>query len=140
MNPGSISFGERANGAALDVEILGYRYPDVAEPDGLDLLDIAVRLYAPPVETLFNLAVRVRDLECLRAYLERISGGNGPREVVKLADGLFELTFAPTRRGPVLMGVMLRDVERAHVRVEYLVTLEPHHIGRAATRLDALLR
>ena len=140
MNPGSVPFGERANGAALEIDILGYRYPDVAEPDGLDLLEIAARLFAPPVETEFNLAVRVRELEGLHAYLERISGGNGPREIVKLADGLFELTFAPTRRGPVLMGVMLRDVERAHVRVEYLVTLEPHHIGRAAARLDERLR
>ncbi len=140
MNPGSVPFGERENGAALEIDILGYRYPDVAEPDGLDLLEIAARLYAPPVESSFALAVRVRELEGLQAYLERISGGNGPREIVKLADGLFELTFAPTRRGPVLMGVMLRDVERAHVRVEYLVTLEPHHIGRAAARLDERLR
>ncbi|MDH2908761.1 MAG: hypothetical protein HKL92_07030 [Candidatus Eremiobacteraeota bacterium] len=140
MNPGSIPLGERANGAALDIEILGYRYPDVAEPDGLDLLEIAARLYAPPVESLFNLAVRVREFEILRAYLDRISGGNGPRDVVKLADGLCELTFAPSRRGPVLLGVMLRDVERAHVRVEYLVTLEPHHIGRAVSALDTVLR
>lgn len=139
MNPDSVPFGERANGAALEIDILGYRYPDVAEPDGLDLLEIAARLFAPPVETEFNLAVRVRELEGLHAYLERISGGNGPREIVKLADGLFELTFAPTRRGPVLMGVMLRDVERAHVRVEYLVTLEPHHIGRAAAKLHESL-
>ncbi|NNM98488.1 MAG: hypothetical protein HKL91_01645 [Candidatus Eremiobacteraeota bacterium] len=140
MNPGRIPFGERANGAALEIDILDYRYPDVAEPDGLDLLEIATRLYAPPVESVFNLAVRVRELESLRSYLERISGGNGPRDVLKLADGLFELTFAPSRRGPVLLGVMLHDVERAHVRVEYLITLEPHHIGRAASALDAVLR
>ena len=140
MIPGSITFGERANGAALEIEILGYRYPDVAEPDGLDLLDVAARLYAPPVESAFDLAIRVRDLENLRSYLERIAGGNGPRELLRFADGLFELTFAPSRRGPVLLGVMARDVERAHVRVEYLVTLEPHHIGKAVGALDAVLR
>jgi len=140
MKPGSIPFGERANGAALAIDILGYRYPDVAEPDGLDLIEVAARLYAPPVESVFNCSVRVRELQSLRSYLDGISGGNGPGGLVQLAEGLFELTFAPSRRGPVLLGVMLRDVERAHVRVEYLVTLEPHHIGRAVAALDASLR
>ena len=139
MTAGSIRFGEAESGARLEIEILGLRHPEVAEPEGLDLLDIRVHADAPPVDAYFDLVLRVEELHELTDYLVRIVSGNGPQEMLALADGLLELRFAPSRRGPVLLGVTLKSVDLSHVRIEYLVTLEPRHISRACAALQAVV-
>jgi hypothetical protein len=114
----------------VSIEILGYAHPEVAEPEGMDLLDCLVHADAPPVQAAFPVPIRVEELGAVADYLSAINSGNGPNESFTIAGGLFELSFAPSRRGPVLCAVRLKSIERAHVRLEYLVTLEPEAITR----------
>jgi hypothetical protein len=57
-----------------------------------------------------------------------------------LAAGLLSLSFAPSKRGPVLCAVLLKTIDTSHVRLEFLITLEPEEISRtlfAFTQLKA---
>ena len=128
MTARTIHIGEGEPQVAL--EILGYAHPDVAEPEGMDLLDCLVHAVAPPVRATFPVPIRVDELRAVGAYLEQINSGNGPPASFAIAGGLFELSFAPSRRGPVLCAVRLKSIEQAHARLEYLVTLEPESITR----------
>lgn len=112
------------------IEIVGYAHPDVAEPDGMDLLDCNVHAVAPPVDAAFPVSIRVDELRALRAYLAEINSGNGPSASFSISGGIFELAFAPSRRGPVLCAVRLKSIDASHVRLEYMVTLEPEQITR----------
>ncbi len=125
-----------AGESSVALEIAGYVHPEVAEPEGMDLLECRVHAAAPPVRATFGVTVRVEELHAVRGYLERINTGNGPAASFSLAGGLFELSFAPSRRGPVLCGVRLKSIERSHVRLEYLITLEPEEITRVLRDLD----
>jgi hypothetical protein len=128
MTARTIRIGEGEPHVAL--EVLGYAHPEVAEPEGMDLLDCRVHAAAPPVTAVFPVLIRVDELRDLAAYLEQINSGNGPPSDFSLAGGLFELSFVPSRRGPVLCAVRLKSIEQAHARLEYLVTLEPETITR----------
>lgn len=120
------------------VEILGYVHPEVAEPDGMDLLECLVHADAPPVRATFPVPIRVEELRSVGSYLFEINSGNGPSANFSLAGGLFELSFAPSRRGPVLCAVRLKSIEQAHVRLEYMITLEPEAITRLLRDMEAL--
>jgi hypothetical protein len=122
----------------LRLEALGFVHPDIAEPEGLDLLHVRAHASAQPVVADFDLSVAVYELRDLRAYLEEINSGNGPTHSFSVAEGVLTLSFAPTRRGPVLCSVLLKGVDLSHVRLEYLVTLEPRDITRTIAELDAL--
>jgi hypothetical protein len=122
------------------IQIVGYVHPEVAEPEGMDLLDCFVRALAPPVDATFPVSIRVEELRSVRAYLSQINSGNGPAGSFSISGGLFDLSFAPSRRGPVLCAVGLKSIERSHVRLEYLVTLEPEEITRLLGDLEALDR
>jgi hypothetical protein len=135
MNPQTVRIG--TGDLHVAIEVLGYAHPDVAEPDGMDLLDCAVRAVAPPVDAVFPVAIRVDELRALRSYLAEINSGNGPSASFSISGGIFELAFAPSRRGPVLCAVRLKTIEAAHVRVEYMVTLEPEQITRLLGDLAA---
>ncbi|MHB8147576.1 MAG: WapI family immunity protein [Vulcanimicrobiaceae bacterium] len=122
----------------LRLEVVDYEHPDVAEPEGLDLLACRVHASAAPVHATFSYAIRVGELAELRAYLEHINSGNGPPGAFSIAGGLLELSFAPSRRGPVLCAVLLKSIDASHVRLEFLVTLEPEALTRALTDLAHL--
>lgn len=119
------------DGTHLRIEILGYEHPDVAEPQGFDLLECRLHAVAPPVQASFTFSVRVMELVELRGYLAEINSGNGPPASFAIAGGLFNLSFAPSRRGPVLCAVLLKSIDASHVRLEFLITLEPQDISRA---------
>ncbi|HUN29266.1 MAG TPA: hypothetical protein VMV65_05645 [Alphaproteobacteria bacterium] len=123
-----------------EIHIAGYVHPEVAEPEGMDLLDCAVRAVAPPVEATFPVSIRVDELRSLGSYLAQINSGNGPAGNFSFAGGLFDLSFAPSRRGPVLCAVGLKSIEASHVRLEYLVTLEPQAITKLLADLAAFER
>jgi hypothetical protein len=130
------------DGAHLRVEIVGYEHPEVAEPQGFDLLECHVHASAEPVRASFAYSVRVMELVELRAYLAEINSGNGPPAAFAMAGGLLNLSFAPSRRGPVLCAVLLKSIDASHVRLEFMITLEPRDISRALAdlaRLPALL-
>ena len=122
----------------LRIEIVGYEHPEVAEPQGLDLLKSRVHASAPPVKAAFDLSIRADELLDLRSYLGEINSGNGPPATFAIAGGLLSLSFAPSRRGPVLCAVMLKSIDASHIRLEYLVTLEPGAISRALGQFAAL--
>ena len=126
--------------AHVAIQIAGYVHPEVAEPEGMDLLDCFVHAIAPPVDATFPVSVRVDELRSLGAYLAQINSGNGPAGNFSFAGGLFDLSFAPTRRGPVLCAVGLKSIEASHVRLEYLVTLEPQEITKLLQDLAAFER
>lgn len=128
----------RDSGAHLRVEIAGFEHPDVAEPQGLDLLDCRAHAIAEPVRASFRYSVRAEEFWDVRAYLERINSGNGPPKAFSIAGGLFGLAFAPTRRGPVLCAVTLKNIDESHVRLEYMIALEPEDIRRAVEDLERL--
>lgn len=136
MTAKTVRIGEGEPSVAL--EILGYVHPEVAEPDGMDLLECLVHADAPPVKATFPVSMRVEELRNLAAYLAEINSGNGPSGSFSIAGGLFELSFAPTRRGPVLCAVRLKSIEQAHVRLEYLVTLEPEAITKLLREMQSL--
>jgi hypothetical protein len=128
----------RDQGAAVSIEIVGYEHPEVAEPQGFDLLSCRVHAKAGPVEASFHYSVRVVEQVELRAYLAEINSGNGPPATFALAGGLLNLSFAPSRRGPVLCAVLLKSIDVSHVRLEFMITLEPADISAALGDLARL--
>lgn len=138
MVPQTLYLGDSSGSAHVRFEVTGYVHPERAEPAGMDLLLCTVRAVAPPVDAAFELSIRVEEFAALGEYLAQINSGNGPPANFAFADGLLELSFAPSRRGPVLCAVRLKSIDTAHVRVEYLVTLEPEAISRSVTSLAAL--
>ncbi len=138
MTSHTIRIGDGQPCAVL--QIAGYVHPEVVEPEGMDLLDCFVRAVAPPVEATFAVSIRVDELRALSSYLAEINSGNGPAGNFSFAGGLFDLSFAPSRRGPVLCAVGLKSIEASHVRLEYLVTLEPQEISKLLQDLAAFER
>ncbi|MGA8535348.1 MAG: hypothetical protein WB615_14670 [Candidatus Tumulicola sp.] len=131
-----VRLGSR-DAAHLRVEVAGYLHPEVAEPQGFDLLDCRAHATAEPVTASFAYAVRVNELFELRSYLGEINSGNGPSAAFAMAGGLLNLSFAPSRRGPVLCAVLLKNIDASHVRLEFMIALEPRDISRT---LDDLAR
>jgi hypothetical protein len=138
MQSHTVRIGE--NEPYVAIEVAGYVHPDVAEPEGMDLLDCLVHACAPPVKATFRVSIRVDELRALSTYLAEINSGNGPAGSFSISGGLFDLSFAPSRRGPVLCAVGLKSIEASHVRLEYMVTLEPEEITRLLQELAALDR
>lgn len=128
----------RHDGANLRIEIAGYQHPEVAEPQGFDLLDCRIHATAEPVRASFHYSVRVMELVELRGYLAEINSGNGPPAAFGIAGGLLNLSFAPSRRGPVLCAVLLKSIDTSHVRLEFMITLEPRDISRAVADMTRL--
>jgi len=135
MSPQSLRIG--AGDVYVGILIAGYAHPDVAEPEGMDLLECSVRAVAPPVDANFPVEIRIDELRSLRSYLAEINSGNGPSASFAISGGIFELSFAPSRRGPVLCAVRLKSIEASHVRLEYMITLEPEEITRLLGDLSA---
>lgn len=138
---GEDSFDVRLGGGDsthLRIEIAGYEHPDVAEPQGFDLLECHVHAHARPVEASFVYSIRVHELVELRGYLAEINSGNGPPAAFTIAGGLFNLSFAPSRRGPVLCAALLKSIDASHVRLEFMITLEPEDLSRAVGDLARL--
>jgi hypothetical protein len=119
------------NGAHVAIVAGGYATPEVAAPHGLDVLECVARVLAGPMRGDFALRIRERDIQALRSYLSRINSGNGPQASFSLAGGLFTLSFAPTRRGPVLCAALIKSIEASHARLEFMITLEPRDITHA---------
>jgi hypothetical protein len=132
-----IRLGHR-DAAHLRMEIVGYEHPEVAEPHGFDLLECRVHASAEPVHASFAYSVRVIELLELRSYLVEINSGNGPSAAFAIAGGLLNLSFAPSRRGPVLCAVLLKNIDVSHVRLEFMITLEPRDISSALEDLERL--
>lgn len=128
----------RRDGAHLRLSVIGYEHPDVAEPRGFDLLECRVGVHADPVEAQFVFSIRVMELVELRSYLEKINSGNGPPAAFALSGGLLNFSFAPSRRGPVLCAVMLKSIDVSHVRLEFMITMEPEDISAALASLENL--
>jgi len=124
--------------AHLRIEVAGYEHPEVAEPHGFDLLQCRVHAEAQPVAASFAYSIRVLELIELRAYLAEINSGNGPAAAFAIAGGLFNLSFAPSRRGPVLCAVLLKSIDASHVRLEFMITLEPEDISQALAAMERL--
>ncbi|MBV8117570.1 MAG: hypothetical protein JOZ01_06305 [Candidatus Eremiobacteraeota bacterium] len=122
--------------AHVRLEVVGYEHPDVAEPHGFDLLRCRVHASAEPVRATFVYSVRVIELVELRNYLMEINSGNGPAAGFAMAGGLLNLSFAPSRRGPVLCAVLLKNIDASHVRLEFMITLEPRDISAALEGLE----
>ncbi|MDQ2865612.1 MAG: hypothetical protein M3R51_05245 [Candidatus Eremiobacteraeota bacterium] len=140
MVPLDVFFGDEESRPNVRLEIIGFKHPEVAEPDGLDLLTCRVHATAPPVSGIFDVSVRVDELLAVREYFRRINSGNGPPVAFAIAGDLLSLSFAPSRRGPVLCAVQLKSIDASHVRLEYLVTLEPASITRSIDDLCVLER
>lgn len=130
FQPLEIRIGAENQGPRLRVEVLDYEHPERAEPADLDLMHCRVTAHADPVEATFEIAIGLWELLELRGYLQDIVSGNGPSESFMLAGGLLTLSFAPSKRGPVLCGVLLKTIDASHVRLEFLITLEPADISR----------
>jgi hypothetical protein len=124
--------------AHLQIEIDGYEHPEVAEPQGFDVLACRVLASAAPVRATFRYGVRGIEFEDLSAYLVEINSGNGPPKTLEFADGLFALSFAPSRRGPVLCAVTLKTIEESHLRLEFMIALEPSDISTTLHHLSNL--
>lgn len=138
MTPREIRLGHDDGKPYVRIDVRGFAHPEVAEPEGLDLLRVGVHVFAPPVAATFELDAGVYELRDLHAYLTDINSGNGPMRSFPVARGLLTLSFAPSRRGPVLCSVLLKAIDASHVRLEYLVTLEPLEITRTLGELEAL--
>lgn len=136
--PVEIHVGDSDRQPRLRLEVLGYEHPDTAEPADLDLMRCRVTAHAQPVESAFDIAIRLWELYELRDYLQKISTGNGPAQSFMLAGGLLTLSFAPSRRGPVLCAVLLKTIDASHVRLEFLITLEPQDIARTLFDISRL--
>lgn len=128
----------RRDAPHLRLEVLGFVHPEVAEPHGFDLLACRVRAHADPVQATFAFSLRVMELVELRAYLAEINSGNGPPAAFAMSGGLLNLSFAPSRRGPVLCAVLLKNIDVSHVRLEFMITMEPEDISEALTALEKL--
>jgi hypothetical protein len=133
-----VRLGGEGDQPHVRIEVLGYEHPEVAEPHGLDLLECRIHANAPPVHAAFTYSLRAMELFDLRAYLAEINSGNGPPAAFSFAGGLLEISFAPSRRGPVLCAVLLKSIEASHVRLEFMITLEPPDISRALGELAGL--
>jgi len=134
---GDVRFGSGA--ANLRLELLGYKHPDVAEPEGLDLIAVRAHATASPIEAAFDLDLAVYELREIAEYLTEINSANGPQRSFDLAGGLLSLSFAPSRRGPILCAVRHKNIDASHLRIEYLVTLEPNDVTRCVAQLKSAL-
>lgn len=126
------------SGPRLRLEVLGYEHPERAEPADLDLMHCRATASAAPVEASFDIAIGLWELLEVRDYLKRIDTGNGPQQSFMLAGGLLSISFAPSRRGPVLCAVLLKTIDASHLRLEFMITLEPRDISRAHFALSRL--
>lgn len=138
FEPLEISIGAAERQPRLSVEVLGYQHPDTVEPADLDLMHCRVSAQADPVNAAFDMPIGLWELFELRDYLEQINTGNGPSESFMLAGGLLTISFAPSKRGPVLCAVLVKTIDASHVRLEYLITLEPQDIARTHFQLSQL--
>lgn len=138
FSPLAIHLGSPQAEQRLRIEVLDYEHPEMAEPANLDLLRCGVAAQAGPVAATFDLALGLWELLEVREYLQRIGSGNGPSQSFALAGGLLSLSFAPSRRGPVLCAVLLKSIDASHLRLEFLITLEPAEIARALFDLGQL--
>ncbi len=136
--PVEIRFGAPQTHPIMLLEVLDYAHPDTAEPADLDLMRCRITAHAQPVEAAFEMTIGLWELFDLRDYLRKISTGNGPSQSFMLAGGLLTLSFAPSKRGPVLCAVLLKTIDAAHVRLEFLITLEPADISRTLFELSQL--
>lgn len=130
FQPLEIQVGAGEKQPRLHVQVLDFEHPERAEPADLDLMHCRVTAHAEPVEATFEIAIGLWELFEVRDYLQQIGSGNGPSQSFMLAGGLLTLSFAPSKRGPVLCGVLLKTIDASHVRLEYLITLEPADISR----------
>ena len=138
FSPLQIRFGAPQAQPQLLLEVLDYAHPDTAEPADLDLMRCRVTAHAQPVEAAFEMTIGLWELFDLRDYLQKIGTGNGPSQGFMLAGGLLTLSFAPSKRGPVLCAVLLKTIDAAHVRLEFLITLEPSDISRTLFEFSQL--
>lgn len=138
MGDSEIRLGHDDAKPHLRLRVLGYAHPDRAEPHGLDPLKCEAVVAADQVKAAFPVQILVSDFLELRDYLEEINSGNGPNNTFSLAGGLLNIDFAPSRRGPVLCAVRVKSIEASHVRVEYMITLEPESISRSLQELSAI--
>lgn len=138
FEPLEISIGAAQQRPRLLVEVLGYQHPDTVEPADLDLMHCRVSAQADPVNATFDMPIGLWELFELRDYLAKINTGNGPSESFMLAGGLLTISFAPSKRGPVLCAVLVKTIDASHVRLEYLITLEPGDIARTHFQLSQL--
>ena len=134
----TLYLGENDGKPHVRIEVTGFEHPDTVEPHGMDLLCCTVHAVAPPVNAPFDVSMRVEEFTELRSYLAQINSGNGPPGTFTLAGGLFELSFAPSRRGPVLCAVLLKSIDVSHARLEFMITLEPEDISAALSSLERL--
>ncbi|HEY8314769.1 MAG TPA: hypothetical protein VIG51_11445 [Candidatus Baltobacteraceae bacterium] len=138
FEPLTITIGHDSEQPQVVLDVLDYQHPDIAEPEGLDLMRCRVTAHAPPIDAGFEIPIGLWELEDLQEYLAQIRSGNGPSQSFILADGLLTLSFAPSKRGPVLCAVMIKSVDASHLRLEYLVMLEPESISRTLMQLTRL--
>jgi hypothetical protein len=138
FEPLEISIGAADRQPRVVLEVLGYQHPDTVEPADLDLMQCRVSAHASPVNAAFEMPIGLWELFELRDYLAKINTGNGPSENFMLAGGLLSLSFAPSKRGPVLCAVLLKTIDASHVRLEFLITLEPQDISRTHFQLSQL--
>lgn len=138
FSPLIIRIGPAQGTPHLRLEVLDYEHPDTAEPADLDLMRCRVTAHAQPVEASFEMPIGLWEFFALRDYLQKITTGNGPAESLAMASGLLTLSFAPSKRGPVLCGVLLKTIDASHVRLEFLITLEPQDISRMLFELSQL--
>lgn len=138
FEPLEISIGAADRRPRLLVEVRGYQHPDTVEPADLDLMHCRVSAQADPVNATFDMPIGLWELFELRDYLGEINTGNGPSESFMLAGGLLTISFAPSKRGPVLCAVLVKTIDASHVRLEYLITLEPQDIARTHFQLSQL--
>ena len=129
FTPLHISAGS-PDGPQLQIDVLDYEHPERAEPADLDLMHCRINAHAGPVQASFEMAIGLYELFEVRDYLQSIGSGNGPSQSFSLAGGLLNMSFAPSKRGPVLCAIMLKTIDASHVRLEYLITLEPEEIAR----------
>jgi hypothetical protein len=132
-----IRFGP-LEGTHAVVAVAGYAQPQVAAPNGIDILECVVRVVAGPLRGEFECPIALSDLAAVRTYLARINSGNGPQAAFVMAGGLFTLSFAPSRRGPVLCAALLKSIEASHARLEFMIAFEPRDIGYALGGLTEL--
>ncbi|HET7814778.1 MAG TPA: hypothetical protein VFL13_10440 [Candidatus Baltobacteraceae bacterium] len=129
FTPLAIRFGAEA-GPHLELHVVDYQHPERAEPADLDLMQCRIAAHAGALQATFEMAIGLYELFEIRDYLQKIGTGNGPSAGFTLAGGLLGLSFAPSKRGPVLCAVMLKTIDASHVRLEYMITLEPQDIAR----------
>lgn len=130
FTPLQITFGTPTRQPHLAVDVLDYAHPDTAEPADLDLMQCRLAARAHPIDACFDMHIGLWELFEVRDYLAAVATGNGPSKSFTLAGGLLTLSFAPAKRGPVLCAVLVKTIDAAHVRLEFLITLEPADIAR----------